>query len=86
MLKLVDLMQQHDSDALIQEQQRRNKLKREEMVLRYKSASPPYYQEGKENEKFNKEFKILNLQFIMLLSKKSQLKVYESLEKLSRYL
>jgi hypothetical protein len=56
------------------------------MVLRYKSVSPPYYQKGKENEKFNKEFKILNLQFIMLLSKKLQLKVSESPEELNRYL
>jgi hypothetical protein len=26
--------------------------KKEEVVLRYNSASPPYYQEGQENEKF----------------------------------
>ncbi len=40
------MMQQHDSDALIQKEQRLNKLEREEVVLKYKFASPPYYQKG----------------------------------------
>ncbi len=30
-------------------------LEREEVVLKYKSASPPYYQEGQENEKFEQK-------------------------------
>jgi hypothetical protein len=34
----------------------------------------------------NKEFKILNLQFIMLLNKKLQLRVWKYLEELSWYL
>jgi hypothetical protein len=46
MLELMDMMQQHDSNALIQKEQRFNKLKREEVVLKYKLASPPYYQKG----------------------------------------
>ncbi len=51
-------MQQHDFDVLIQEKQqrlnklKRNMLKRGEMVLRYKSASPLYYREGQKNEEF----------------------------------
>jgi hypothetical protein len=46
-------MQQHDFDVLIQEQQHRlNMSEREEVVLRYRSTSPPYYQKGQKNEKF----------------------------------
>jgi hypothetical protein len=46
-------MQQHDSNALTQEkQQRLNRLEREEVVLRYIFASPPYYWEGHENKEF----------------------------------
>jgi hypothetical protein len=58
MLESTNLMQQHDFDVLIQEKQqrlnklKRNMLKRGEMVLRYKSASPLYYREGQKNEEF----------------------------------
>jgi hypothetical protein len=47
MLELATLMQQHDFNALIQEEQHRfNKLEREEVVVRYRFASPLYYWEG----------------------------------------
>jgi hypothetical protein len=37
-------MQQHNFDVLIyEEKQKFNKLEREEVVLRYKYVSPPYY-------------------------------------------
>jgi hypothetical protein len=36
-------MQQLTSDALIKKEQRFNKSKREEVVLKYIFASPPYY-------------------------------------------
>jgi len=58
MLESTNLMQQHDFDVLIQEKQqrlnklKRNMLKRGEMVLRYKFASPLYYREGQKNEEF----------------------------------
>ncbi len=53
MLESIDLMQQHTSDALIQkEKQRFNSSEREEVVLRYKFVSPPYYRNSRENEKF----------------------------------
>jgi len=40
----IDLMQQHTFDALIQEEEERfNRLKREEVVPRYKFASLLYY-------------------------------------------
>jgi hypothetical protein len=53
MLKSIDMMQQHDSHTLIQEEQRRfNRSKREEVVPRYKNVSPPYYKKGEENENF----------------------------------
>jgi hypothetical protein len=46
-LELIDLMQQHDSNALIQEEEQRfNKSESEKVVLRYRSTSPLYYQEG----------------------------------------
>jgi hypothetical protein len=45
-------MQQHTFDALIQEEQIFNKSEREEIVPRYEFASPPYYRDGQENEKF----------------------------------
>jgi len=46
-------MQQHNSNVLIHEKEQRfNMLEREEIILRYKFASPPYYQENHENEKF----------------------------------
>ncbi len=46
-------MQQHDSNALIQEEEQRfNKSESEKVVLRYRSTSPLYYQEGQENEEF----------------------------------
>jgi hypothetical protein len=44
-------MQQNNADALIHgEKQRLNKLEREEVVLRYKFASPPHYQKEHEDE------------------------------------
>jgi hypothetical protein len=47
MLELVDMMQQHDFDVLIQEEyQRFNKSKREKVVLKYGFSSPPYYRKG----------------------------------------
>jgi len=42
MLESVDLMQQHKF----------NMSEKQEVVLRYKSTSTPYYWEGQENEKF----------------------------------
>jgi hypothetical protein len=46
-------MQQHNFDALIQEEEQRfNRLEREEIVPRYKFASSPYYQKDHENEEF----------------------------------
>jgi hypothetical protein len=55
-LESKDLMQQHDYDVLIQEEQQRlNMSKKEEVLLRYKFASPPYYQEGQENEEFEQK-------------------------------
>jgi hypothetical protein len=44
-------MQQHDFDVLIHEEEHGfNSLKREEVVPRYKSISPPYYQEHEDEE------------------------------------
>jgi hypothetical protein len=46
-------MQQHDSNTLIyEEEQIFNMSEREEVVLRYRSTSPPYYRKDHENEKF----------------------------------
>ncbi len=46
-------MQQHHSTNLIQEEQQRfNRLEKEEVVLKYKSISPLYYREVQENEQF----------------------------------
>ncbi len=46
-------MHKHDFDDLIHEnEQRFNKSKREEVVPRYKFASPLYYQKDHEIEKF----------------------------------
>jgi len=46
MLELVNLMQQHNFDTLIQEEKHLfNMSKREEVVRKYKCASPPYYQD-----------------------------------------
>jgi hypothetical protein len=43
-LELVDMMQQHTFDVLIQEEEERlNMSKREEVVPRYRSISPFYY-------------------------------------------
>jgi hypothetical protein len=48
-------MQQHDFNALIQEEQHKfNRSKKEEVVLRYRFASPPYYQEGEKNDEFER--------------------------------
>jgi hypothetical protein len=45
--------EQHDSNTLIYEEEHRfNMSEREEVVPRYKSTSPPYYQKNHENEKF----------------------------------
>jgi hypothetical protein len=46
------MIQQHDSNAQIQEQQRLNMSEREEVVPKYRFASLPYYQEGQDNEEF----------------------------------
>jgi len=49
----IDLMQQHNFDTLIQEEEQRlNKSEREEIVPRYKFVSLPYYRNGQENAKF----------------------------------
>jgi len=43
-LKSSSLMQQRDFNALIYEEEHKlNRSKKEEIVLRYKSTSPPYY-------------------------------------------
>ncbi len=53
MVESIDLMQQHKSNTLIQEEkQRLNRLKREEVILGYRFVSPLYYRNGQENEKF----------------------------------
>jgi hypothetical protein len=70
-LESTNLMQQHDSNALIhEEKQRFNKLKRGEVMPRYRFASPPYYQEKHEDQELEEKLKILNLIFIMWLSNK----------------
>jgi hypothetical protein len=49
-------MEQHNSNVLIHEkEQKLNMLEREEVVLRYKYASPPYYGENHENEEFEQK-------------------------------
>jgi hypothetical protein len=54
-------MQQHDSNTLIyEEEQKFNMSEREEVVLRYISTSPLYYQKDHENEKCKQ--KTLNFQ------------------------
>jgi hypothetical protein len=40
---------------MYEEKQKFNRLKREEVVPRYKSISPPYYQENHENEEFEQK-------------------------------
>jgi hypothetical protein len=46
-------MHQHNFDVLIQEEEERfNKLEREEIISRYISISPPYYRKDRENEEF----------------------------------
>ncbi len=53
MLESTNLMQQHTFDALIQEEEQRlNRLEREEIIQRCRFTSPPYYQNSLENEKF----------------------------------
>ncbi len=47
MLESIDLMQQHDFNVLIQEEEQRfNKSESEDVVLRYRFTSPPYYHEA----------------------------------------
>jgi len=47
---------QHDFDDPIHgEEQRLNMLEKEEVVPRYKSTSPPYYQEEHEDEELEKK-------------------------------
>jgi hypothetical protein len=47
MLESTNLMQQHNTDILSQEEEQRlNMSEREEVVPRYKFASPPYYQDS----------------------------------------
>jgi hypothetical protein len=59
---------------MYEEEQRLNKSEREEIVPRYRSTSLPYYQKDHENVEFEQKFKIVNLRFVMWLSKKPQLK------------
>jgi hypothetical protein len=48
-------MQQHNFNSLIQEKEERfNMSKWEEVVPKYKFASPHYYREDHENEEFEK--------------------------------
>jgi hypothetical protein len=50
------LMQQQKPDVLMsKEKQRFNKLEKEEVIPRYKSASPLYYQEDHQNAKFEQK-------------------------------
>ncbi len=37
---------------MYEKEQKFNRLEREEVIPRYRYASPPYYQNGQENEKF----------------------------------
>jgi len=56
-LESANLMHQHNSDTLIQEEEQKlNMSKREEIVLRYRSASPIYYRDGQENKEFEQFF------------------------------
>jgi hypothetical protein len=66
-------------------EQKLNIIGREEIIPKYKSTSPPYYPKEYEDKSLRKEFKILNLTFIMWLSKKPQLKALECPEELNRY-
>ncbi len=50
--KSIDMLQQHTFDALIQEEEQKLNNSKREVVPRYRSASPPYYLNGWENEKF----------------------------------
>jgi hypothetical protein len=50
-------MQQHNSDALIHEEHKLNKLKREEVIPRYISVSPSYYRMAQKNQKFEQRGK-----------------------------
>ncbi len=53
MVESTNLMQQHNFDTLIQEEEQKfNKSKREEVVPRYESISPFYYLDDQKNEKF----------------------------------
>jgi hypothetical protein len=53
-----------------EEKQRLNKLKKEEVMPRYRYASPPYYQEKHEDQELEEKLKILNFRFIMWLNNK----------------
>jgi hypothetical protein len=71
---------------MYKEKQRLNRSEREEVIPQYKYASPFYHQEDHEMQSLNKKLKILNLDFIMWLNKKSQFRALECLGELSRYL
>jgi hypothetical protein len=50
------MMQQHDFNVLIhEEEQRLNMSEREEVIPRYKYVSPPCYQEEHEDEELEKK-------------------------------
>jgi hypothetical protein len=59
-LESANMMHQHNSNTLIQEEEQRlNKLERVEVVLRYRFASPPYCRNSHKNKKFEQR----NLEF-----------------------
>ncbi len=79
-------MHQHDSNALIhEEEQRLNRSEKEKVVLRYKSTSPLTINKNMRMKNLKKELRILNLNFIMWLSKNSQLKASKCPKELSQY-
>jgi hypothetical protein len=53
-----------------EEKQRLDKLKKEEVMPRYRYASLPYYQEKHEDQELEEKLKILNFRFIMCLNNK----------------
>jgi hypothetical protein len=56
-------MQQHDSNVLIHKKEHKfNRSKREEVIPRYKLASPPYYQEEQEDEELEERTHNFELQ------------------------
>ncbi len=55
MLESTCLMQQHNSNALIQKEGQILNMSKKKVVTRYRSISPHYYQEGQENEEFEQK-------------------------------